>query len=85
MGGWGALVTQAEDGRGLAVAGQERGDVAVLAAVADEGLAEVGPAGRDVGGDPASDGVPGLPARCLRHDFQYGRHSGQVQPALNYG
>jgi hypothetical protein len=45
----GALVAQAQDGRGLAVAGQERGDVAVLAAVADEGLAEAGPAGRDVG------------------------------------
>jgi hypothetical protein len=40
------------------VAGQERGDVAVLAAVAHEGFAEAGPAGRDVGGDPACDGVP---------------------------
>jgi hypothetical protein len=42
----GALVAQAEDGRGLGPAGQERGDVAVLASVADEGLAEAGPAGR---------------------------------------
>ena len=45
---FGALVAQAQDRGGLAVAGQERGDVAVLAAVADEGLAEAGPAGRDV-------------------------------------
>jgi hypothetical protein len=36
----GALVAQAQDGHGLAVAGQAGGDVAVLAAVADEGLAE---------------------------------------------
>ena len=41
---FGALVAQAQDRGGLGAAGQERGDVAVLAAVADEGLAEAGPA-----------------------------------------
>jgi hypothetical protein len=39
------------------VSGQERGDVAVLTAVADEGLAEAGPAAGDMVGDPAGDGV----------------------------
>ena len=38
----GSLVAQAQDGRGPGAAGQERGDVAVLAAVADERLAEAG-------------------------------------------
>src|ERR1700722_12900860 len=38
----GAQVAQAQDRGGLAVPGQERGDVAVLPAVADEGLAEAG-------------------------------------------
>jgi hypothetical protein len=62
----GALVAQAQDRGGVAMAGQERGDVAVLAAVADEGLAESGPAACDVGGDPPGDGVPGLLVGCLK-------------------
>jgi hypothetical protein len=41
----GALVVQAQDRGGAGAAGQERGDVAVLAAVARERLAEAGPAG----------------------------------------
>ena len=63
---------------GLGVAGQEHGDVAVLAAVADSGLAEAGPAACDVGGDPPGDGVPGLLAGCLRHAFHDGRRSGRA-------
>ena len=69
----GALVAQAQDRGGLAVAGQQRGDVAVLPAVADEGLAEAGPAGRDVGGDPPGDGVAGLLVWHLRHAVHDGR------------
>jgi len=37
-----SLVAQAQDRRGLAVAGQEGGDVAVPSAVAHDGLAEAG-------------------------------------------
>jgi hypothetical protein len=69
----GALVAQAQDRGGLAVPGQQRGDVAVLAAVADEGLAEAGPAGPDVGGDPGGDGVAGLLVGCVRHAVHDGR------------
>jgi hypothetical protein len=38
----GALVAQAQDVRGLAVSGQQRGDVAVEAAVTDEGSSRRG-------------------------------------------
>ena len=69
----GALVAQAQDRGGLAVPGQQRGDVAVLPAVADEGLAEAGPAGRHMGDDPPGDGVPGLLVWRLRHAVHDGR------------
>ena len=49
------------------VAGQEGGDVAVPSAVADDGLAEAGPAARDVGDDPLGDGGAGLRAGCVWH------------------
>ena len=62
------------------MSGQERGDVAVLAAVADEGFAEAGLAGRDVGGDPAGDGVAGLLVRGLRHAFHNGWREPQAVP-----
>ena len=62
--------------------GQERGDLAVLAAVADEGFAEAGPAGRDVGGDPAGDGVAGLQVGCMRHAVHDGRRSGRARMPL---
>ena len=71
----GALPAEAQDRGGFAVAGQEGRDVAVLAAVADEGLAEAGPAGRDVGGDPRGDGVAGLLVRGLRHAVHDGRRA----------
>src|SRR5213083_3075052 len=69
----GALPAEAQDRGGLAVAGQAGRGVAVLAAVADEGLAEAGPACRDVGDDPPGDGVAGLLVRCLRHAVHDGR------------
>ncbi len=64
MAQWSAdpLVAQAQDRRGLVVAGQEGGDVAVPSVVADDGLAEAGPAARDVGDDPLGDGGAGLRA-----------------------
>jgi hypothetical protein len=57
------------------VAGQERGDLTVPPAVADEGLAEAGPAAGDMGSDPRGDGVPGLLVRCLRHAVHDGRRA----------
>ena len=52
---------------------QQRGDVAVLPAVADERLAEAEPAGCDVGDDPPGDSVAGLLVLHLRHAV----HDGQ--------
>src|SRR5260221_905158 len=57
----------AGDRRGLAVAGQEGGDVAVLSAVGHDGLAEAGPAGGDVGDDPLGDRGPGLRVGRVGH------------------
>jgi hypothetical protein len=54
------------------VSGQ-RGDVAAGATMADEGLAEVGSADRNVGDDPDDDGVAGLLLGCLRHAVHDGR------------
>jgi hypothetical protein len=69
--GWLVLLGRSQASKD-AVAGQEGRDVAVPSAVAHDGLAEVGPAARDVGDDPLGDCGPGLRVGCAGHVFHDG-------------
>ncbi len=64
------------------MAGQEGRDVAELSAVAHDGLAEAGPATRDVGDDPLGDSGAGLLIGCAGHVVHDGSRGKAAHPGL---
>jgi hypothetical protein len=64
------------------VAGQDGRDVAELPAVAHDGIAEAGPAARDVGDDPLGDSGAGLLIGRTGHAVHNGSRGKAAYPGL---